>query len=400
MIDVNDLGARCRPYDERLLDFCDTENQEKVYRAYGKLNGSVNSVAKALEKDPGTVSKLIRSLQVRAGRAGYSSTFDGEYMVPSSEQVKGRSVLTKDAEGNMIWLKTDKRSETKENLIKVFQDLAKSIPPIKAIPKPKAKKSADLAQLITLTDYHLGMYAWADETGDDWDMGIAKSVWKNAVDEMVERSPDCKQGILCQLGDLMHWDGILAVTPTAKNVLDADTRFPLLARTAVEICIYAVETMLKRFDQVHVIMAEGNHDLASSVWLTIIMQQVFNKNKRVTVEASPFPYYHYQHGKTFLGFHHGHLQKMDKLAAQFTQDPKFRPFWGKSNHAYVHTGHLHTEKVVRNDIGGMVIEQHPSLSARDAHGSRGFLWSHRAAKAITYEHEDGEVSRIQVRPNF
>lgn len=399
-IDVNDLGARCRPYDENLLRFCSNDNQATIYRTYGANSSNVNKTAKVLDKDTSTISKTIRALQVKAGRAGYSPTLDAEYMVPSSEMVKGRSVLTKDGEGNMIWLKTEKNQQAKEDLRKVLTDLASGIKPIKAIPKPKTKTKSDLLTLLTLTDYHLGMYAWDEETGDNWDMEIAEGVWKNAIDEMIEKSPDSEQGILCQLGDLAHWDGLLPVTPTAKNVLDGDSRFHLLARTATRICIYAVEAMLAKFPKVHVIMAEGNHDIASSVWLTIIMQQVFGKNKRVSVETSPFPYYSFLWGRTFLGFHHGHLMKMDKLAAQFSQDPKFRRDFGQSDYVYVHTGHLHTEKVIRNDIGGTLVEQHPTLASRDAHGARGFLWSNRGAKSITYDKSDGEISRIQVRPTF
>ena len=254
----------------------------------------------------------------------------------------------------------------------------------------------DLLTVIHITDFHLGMRSWSDETGADWDMDIADQVLMHAIADMIELSPASDTAIFAQLGDLMHWDGLLSITPQHKHVLDADTRFPLLVQSAIDLCIKAVEMMLKKFKRVHVLMAEGNHDLASSVWLRAIMAQVFRDNPRVTVEVSPFPFYHYVWGKTFLGWHHGHLQKMESLPMLFASDPKFKADYGACDHTYVFTGHQHQQKVIER--GGIVVEQLPTLSSRDAYAARGFLWSNRETKAITYHKQQGEISRVTVRP--
>jgi len=296
------------------------------------------------------------------------------------------------------WNKTDLK---KENQLEAFKsaidELSRGIKPFAKVPAGK-RKDNELLTLYTLTDFHLGMYSWADETGASWDMKIAENVLLNAFAEMMAGSPDSAVGVFAQLGDLLHWDGLLALTPTAKNVLDADTRFPLLVQTAISVCLRAVEMLLHKHDTVHVLMAEGNHDMASSVWLRAIMANTFRDNPRVTVDDSPFPFYFYRWGKTFLGWHHGHLQKMDQLPLMFASDPKFRSEYGQCEFTYIHTGHMHHQKVI--DKGGILVEQHPTLSARDAHGARGFLFSNREAKAITYHKDQGERSRCTVRPNM
>jgi len=354
--------------------------------------------AHQMGKDSSNMSKATNTIQRKLAQHGYTASFNATRFVDPGQQVVGKSTYTKDDEGNPVWIKTHKSKEAQQNAFLVaIQEAAQGLKPFKPVKAPKYVL-ADLCTKYTLTDFHLGMYSWADETGASWDMEIAETVMLNAFSDMMLGSPDSDTAIFAQLGDLLHWDGLLALTPTAKNVLDADTRFPLLVETSIRICVKAVEMLLHKHNHVHVIMAEGNHDQASSVWLRAIMSHSFRGNDRVTVDNSPFPFYAFVWGKTFLGWHHGHLQKMDNLPLLFATDPKFKSIYGQCLFTYIDTGHMHHQKVL--DKGGIVVEQYPTLSARDAHGARGFLSSNRETKAVTYHKEHGEHSRITVRPNL
>ena len=81
------------------------------------------------------------------------------------------------------------------------------------------------------------------------------------------KSPDSENAIFAQIGDFLHWDGLDAVTPASKHVLDADTRFTKLVRVAIRVIKRVIKMLLTKYKKVTVIMAEGNHDPASSVWL-------------------------------------------------------------------------------------------------------------------------------------
>ena len=59
----------------------------------------------------------------------------------------------------------------------------------------------------------------------------------------------------------------------------------------INVMTRAVEMMLEKFDKVVVIQAEGNHDLASSVWLRKHIKHVFSKNPRLEVIDNDFPFY-------------------------------------------------------------------------------------------------------------
>jgi hypothetical protein len=157
-----------------------------------------------------------------------------------------------------------------------------------------------------------------------------------------------------------------------------------------------VMMMLRRFDKVVVVSAEGNHDISGSIWLRKHIKHLFADEERLEVVDNDFPYYAHLHGKTMLGFHHGHKVKLAALHKLFASEPRFREMWGQANYTYIHTGHYHSERVVED--GGAISEQHPTLSGRDAYAARGGWVSRRGAKVITYHKTDGEIARITVRP--
>jgi hypothetical protein len=229
-------------------------------------------------------------------------------------------------------------------------------------------------------------------------VAISKDVFLNGVADMIDGCPSSGTGILNQLGDFLHFDGLLAMTPASGHLLDADTRYAKIVELSMMVMIEAVQMMLKKFDKVHVINAEGNHDMAGSIWLRKHIKHMFVDEPRVTVDDAEFPYYAYLHGETMLGFHHGHKVKLAQLHKLFAAEPRYRSMWGKATKTYIHTGHMHHERVIED--GGAIAEMHPTLSSRDAYAARGGWVSNRGAKAITYHKTEGEVHRITVRPRL
>ena len=141
-------------------------------------------------------------------------------------------------------------------------------------------------------------------------------------------------------------------------------------------------------------MFEGNHDPAGSVWLRVMMAQLYANNPRVSVGMSPNPYTAFQHGKTFLGFHHGHLTKKDSLPLLFAA--KFPELWGNTQHRVIHVGHLH--HVVEHEHPGISVIQHATLAAPDAYAARNGWLSKRQAVSITYHADRGEIARAVFIP--
>jgi hypothetical protein len=250
----------------------------------------------------------------------------------------------------------------------------------------------DLVSQYTITDYHLGMLAWGEETGADWDIRIAENMLVQWFTAAIEQSPKSRYAVFAQLGDFMHWDGMDAVTPAHRHLLDADTRFQKLVRVAIRVIRRVIGMLLAKHAIVYVVMAEGNHDPASSIWLREWLSAIYEDEPRVSVDTSPDPYYCVEHGETLLLYHHGHKRKPADIATVLAA--KFREQFGRTQHAYAHMGHLHHDVVLETNL--MTVEQHRTLAAPDAYASRGGWMSGRTAKVITYHKRFGEVNRLTI----
>jgi hypothetical protein len=293
-------------------------------------------------------------------------------------------------------VKTRADDEARMALMREAADaLAEDLP---RLPKaPAAKHFADdLASLYTLTDAHVGALCWHRESGADWDLKIAERTLGGCFEVMLESAPASRLGIVAQLGDFLHQDSMNAVTPTSGHLLDADGRFSKVVRVAVQTLRRVVDGALRKHKHVLVLMAEGNHDLSSSIWLRTMFKALYENEPRVEVIDSPLPYYAYRHGRTMLGWHHGHLRKNDQLPLLFAA--QFPTIWGDTVKRYVHTGHRH--HVEEREHSGMTVVQHPTLAARDAYAARGGWIAERKASAITYHLDHGEVGRVTVTPEM
>jgi hypothetical protein len=289
---------------------------------------------------------------------------------------------------------TDQKRQ-QEMLAAALAGLGDNLPRIKPIKAPAAVND-DLLSLYVITDYHMGMLAWPEETkGDAWDLDIAERMLRGYFDLATQKAEPAKVGVLAQLGDFLHFDSLDAVTPMHKHVLDADTRYPRLVRSTYRTLKYGVTKLLEKHEIVKVIIAEGNHDLASSVHLREHIAEVFEFNPRVEVDTSPAPYYCVEHGDVSLFFHHGHLKKPEQIDKTFAA--MFRDVFGRTKASYGHMGHLHNKMVVESAL--MQVEQHRTLAAPDAYATRNGYMSGRDAPIITYnKNRTSEQCRATVTP--
>ncbi|TWI04822.1 hypothetical protein IP90_00960 [Luteimonas cucumeris] len=348
-------------------------------------HGSNRKAAAALGMNVRTIERRRSALSLK----GWSPQHDMQHTVPDGFTVGGVSTLYRDGAPILQWVKSRQDSEQVRRMIDgIMSGLCAEIPRVKPTKAPKQKPDGLLNAYI-VTDYHLGMLAWGEETGADWDTTIAEDMLVAWFAQAMAEAPDAEVGLLAQLGDFLHWDGWDAVTPASKHLLDADTRFPKLVEVAARACKRIILMMLEKHHRVHVIMAEGNHDPTSSVWLRSLCQAMFHDEPRVTVDMRPDPYYCYEHGQTALFFHHGHKKRLAGIDATFAA--KFREVFGRTTRAYGHMGHLHHVEVKETSL--MVVEQHRTLAAPDAYASRGGWLSGRDAQVITYDKVYGERTR-------
>jgi hypothetical protein len=341
----------------------------------------------------------IKSVASKQGDAWIKQTKAAgeQYATPVGLAIKGRSVLS-DADGRVV-LTWNKEGEDKAQQFAAFRamvDALKEDLPRVTIMPPPAHVEADLLNQFVVTDNHFGMLAWAEETGASYDLKIAEQLLLDWFAAAIASAPQAHTAVLAQLGDLMHHDALESVTPAHKHVLDADSRLQKVIRVVIRTIRRIIDMLLQKHQHVHVVMASGNHDPASSAWLREMLAAMYENEPRITVDNSPMLYYAYEWGKTLLLYHHGHKRGVAQVDA--TLAGIFREQYGRSRYAYAHVGHLHSDEGRKSSL--MYVERHETLAAPDAFAAGGGWLSGRSAKRITYSKLFGEVGRDTMRPEM
>jgi hypothetical protein len=377
--------------DEALLVYA-TPRQREVLEAVN-LHGSALAASIALGINKGAASDAYNAVIKKAARSGYSPEHDFTRPVPDGYVAKGVSTYyNKEGKPSGQWVKASLSHQALVDAMREAIDGFKDeIQPTSAIIAP-ARSEEHLCNLYTFTDYHLGMLAWNQEGGSDWNISLAEKTIIAALAQMIEQSPKAHTAVINIQGDFLHTDGKTPVTPASKHVLDADSRFPKIRRAAIRIIRLLVTMSLQRHQEVQLIIAEGNHDEESAGWLADLFAVHYEEEPRVIVNDSVLPFYVLEWGNTMLGIHHGHKVKNESLpllfAAQFPQE------WGRTTRREIHCGHRHHRD--EKEYNGVTVVQHPTLAARDAYAARGGWIADRAAWAITYHKKYGAVGRVMI----
>jgi UDP-2,3-diacylglucosamine pyrophosphatase LpxH len=355
-------------------------------------HGSNRKVAAALGLDIRTVERRRSRLALK----GWSPDHDMTRTVPDGFAVKGTSTLYRE-DGSIAaqWVKstadTDRREAIMREAIAAAADFVPVAPKRKTVP---GKYRDDLLVTYPIGDPHIGMLAWAKECGADWDIEIAKRTHQLVVADLVSRSPQTEQALIVNLGDLMHYDSMAAVTPRGGNNLDADGRYNRMLHAAADVMIQCVESALDRHKRVHVVNAIGNHDETGAQAIALVLKHRFHREPRVTVDTSPSVFNYYRWGANLIGVHHGHTCKPDVLPGVMATDRA--KDWGETLHRYWYMGHIHHASM--KEYPGVTVESFGTLAAKDAYATAGGWRAKETMKAIILHRDHGEAARTTSSP--
>lgn len=361
-----------------------------------RQHGSERAASFALGHSQDTASKAMRRLRARAARQGYAPGHFEHGTAPG--YLMGKVTVQRGPDGAVerVW---ERQSPEAGNALEALREavagILEPIEPVDPVPAPHGAND-DLCNLYTYSDFHLGMLAQEEEGGANWDIKIAERTLVGSFSMMLAQSPPAHTGIINIQGDMLHSDGLLPVTPAHRHVLDQDGRFSRIVAVAIRSIRALIGMALEKHPEVHVVICEGNHDEASSVWLRLMFQALYENEPRVTVNASELPFYVFEWGKTMLGFHHGHKVKNEQLPLLFAA--QFPDVWGRTLRRAVHCGHRH--HCDEKEYNGVTVVQHPTIAARDAYAARGGWIADRAVQSITYSKRFGQVGRVFVTPEM
>lgn len=361
-------------------------------------HGSGAEAARVLGLSKDAVNKSIRSYLRMASLHGHAPGHFNDGVAPGFTMSK--ITIQRDAFGAVVqtWERQLPEDEKNQALLDGIREAAREhLPRPAPLPLP-ANTLGNLLNLYVFTDYHLGMRAWAEEGGADWDLAIAEKLIARAFEHMIASAPAARVGLIGQLGDFLHFDSLKPVTPTSGYVVDAAGHYKQIVKAAIRIMRRLIDFALHRHEQVVVVCCEGNHDIiGGGIWLPEAIRPYYENDPRVVFIESATPYYAYEWGANMLAFHHGHLKKLEALPLVFAE--MHSEIWGRTKRRYAHAGHYHHE-VDKKDVGGMRVTQHPTLSPKDSHSARGGYPSNQQTSVVTYHARFGKVGETIVTPEM
>ena len=237
-------------------------------------------------------------------------------------------------------------------------------------------------------DPHFGLYAWAKDAGDDFDLTIAENLTCGAIDRLVASAPEAETAILLNLGDMFHADNQKNVTNSGHQ-LDVDGRWAKVQQIGLKAMLHCIRRLLEKHKKVIFRINKGNHDGHSSYALALMISCYFDNEPRVEVDLSPAVAWYYKFGDVLIGSTHGDtLKGGDMLAVMAADEPKK---WGETNHRYWYVGHVHHQDT--KEYRGGIVEYFRTLAARDAwHQGQGYR-AGRDMCLIVHHKKHGEIER-------
>ena len=356
-----------------------TEQMHEVVNAVNANGGNQTAAAKALN--------ITRSsIQHRLAVAAKNGIKPDPSKVPG---VHGTSTLY-DQDGNvkLLWVKKT-HEKGQEDWAKHAKEVFDGVTRIPRIPRPQGFLNKDLLTVYPIGDHHVAMYAWAEETGADYDIKIAENLLVSGFAHLIAKAEPSEHAIIINLGDFLHVDNIKNETSRSGHTLDVDTRYSAMIRAALKMLRAAIELALQKHRHVTVYNVIGNHDDIGAQWLAAALNERYEQNPRVTIVTKPGKFHYHQFGKVLIGTTHGDTGAPAKIQGVMSADVPH--MWGETKFRYWLTGHVHSRAV--QEFPGVMWETFRTLAPGDAWAHAAGYRSGRDLTSITFHREYGEVGR-------
>lgn len=377
-----------------LHQYAETDRQTELLRLRDQ-GYTVPEIAEQMGMSERNAFRMLQRVKQNAAKMGYSPEHDMTKPVPDGFVVSGVSTYYND-EGKAIgqWVKSKLAAD--DRLKALHEAIADAVAEYKGGIKPtkqlkQKQDGSNYMVAIPIGDPHIGMYAWSEEAGEDFDTDIARNDLLNASRNLFNASPDADRCLIANLGDFFHSDNQSNRTARSGAALDVDTRWSRVLKLGCMVMVDMIQLALKKYPEVEVINAIGNHDDHSAVMLSAFLSAYFSDEPRVTVQPTTAKFHYVKFGKCLIGVTHGDTIKHNDLGELMATDQA--EDWGSTEHRMWFVGHIHHSR--KTELRGCTVESFRTLAAKDAwHAAKGYR-SGRDMNAIVLHKDYGEVARYR-----
>jgi hypothetical protein len=259
---------------------------------------------------------------------------------------------------------------------------------------------------ISLFDLHFGKLCWGEETGEDFDIKIARQRFLNTIKILIKRASGFNyERILFPVGnDFFNSDTIFNTT-TKGTLVDEDVRWKKSYSLGNKLLVDSINLLKQTGVPIDVIVIPGNHDFEKSYYMGSYLEAWFNNDSQVNINNGASLRKYYRFGKVLLGFTHGSEEKENSLPLLMASDVESKPMWSETIYHEWHIGHEHRKKdmkytvldkskMIGEDLG-VTVRYLSSLTGTDAwHFSHGFVGAIKSGDAFIWNDEAGMIAHL------
>lgn len=377
---------------ERLLDFCNTQKQTELIKAVDICHGNVTNAVKLLKWDGAITNycRMYRKVQERAAKAGYAPGHFNDGVAPGYAMGKVTVHRGKDGEIKNTWERQSPESVDIERQLREFvEQLCEPLKGLAPLTPPPKFANEKLLSVYPIGDEHHGMYAEAEQTGDDYNTEISSQLLTSHVDWLATSAPNSGTALLLDVGDFHHANCSNMETPQSRHRMHTTASYGKIMHSGAMAFVVCTKRLLEKHEKVIVWIMPGNHNPDAAFATALALSFYFHNEPRVEVDIGNSAFKYLRFGVNLIGSHHGDGVKGPNLPLVMAVD---RPEdWAASEYRVWHCGHIH-HKTIKEEPG-CDVETHRTLApSNDWDHKKGYR-SKREMQRIDYHFDLGECNR-------
>jgi hypothetical protein len=265
-------------------------------------------------------------------------------------------------------------------------------------PLQRAPVVGGVCVVLDPADCHFGKYAALAETGETYNLDIARQRVIEGVAAIIGqaiKAYEIESIVLVMGNDVLHVDNTVATTTNGTFQNTAGMWFEMFD-AAKHTFIDVIESLVPIAD-VRVVFNPGNHDYMSGYMLVDTLASWFRNCQNVTFDASIAHRKYHEFGNSLIGTTHGDGAKPVDLPSLMAYEAP--EMWARTKYRYVYTHHVHHKDRSRfletKDFIGVTVEAVRSPSATDSwHAKKGFTGVAKAVEAFIHSKDKGQIARL------
>lgn len=262
-------------------------------------------------------------------------------------------------------------------------------------PPARVHHQGDMLAVVHMADIHLGKLCWHGDTGNDYDLKIARQMYYDLIMKICGelKTKPVEKIVYCWSNDFFNSDNE-AQTTTKGTPQDTDGRWAKMLNIGCTMLVDGAG-MLADIAPVETFYLPSNHDKKTAYTALKYLEAWYRNDSDVQTEIDAYPRKYKRYGNVLLGFTHGDAEgkesasavKASRLASVMPNEA--RQLWGQTTHHEMHAAHLHSEQMIQ-EINGVIVRRISSPTAHDAwHTDSGYIGTVRKAQTFLYDKDDG-----------